>query len=118
MAADNKGIRAATHTLALRETFQIARGAADEETVVVVELQRDGVLARGEGAPVDYWGETPAGMVEALEADGDAVIGADPFAAIERLRGWDGPQGAKMALDGALHDWVGRRVGQPTWRLL
>jgi L-alanine-DL-glutamate epimerase-like enolase superfamily enzyme len=118
MAADNKGVRATTNVLALRETFQIARGAADEETVVAVEFERDGVAAHGEGAPVDYWGETPAGMVEALEAEGDAVIGDDPFAAVERVRGWDGPQGAKMALDGALHDWVGRRAGLPTWKLL
>src|SRR4051794_20280784 len=118
MAADNKGVRATTNVLALRETFQIARGAADEETVVAVEFERDGVAAHGEGAPVDYWGETPAGMVAALEAEGDAVIGDDPFAAVERVRGWDGPQGAKMALDGALHDWVGRRAGLPTWKLL
>src|SRR3954453_11010896 len=118
MPADSKGIRAATHVLALRETFQIARGAADEETVVALEIQRDGIIGRGEGAPVDYWGETPEGIVEALEAEGDGVIGDDPFAALERVKAWDGPQGAKMALDGALHDWIGRRVGQPTWRLL
>ena len=117
MAADNK-VRATTNVLALRETFQIARGAADEETVVALEVERDGIVAWGEGAPVDYWGETPAGIVAALEADVAELIGDDPFSAVERVRGWDGPQGAKMALDGALHDWIGRRVGQPTWRLL
>jgi L-Ala-D/L-Glu epimerase / N-acetyl-D-glutamate racemase len=118
MAADSKGIRAATHVLALRETFQIARGAADEETVVALEIEREGIIGRGEGAPVDYWGETPDGIVEALEAEGDGVIGDDPFAALERVKAWDGPQGAKMALDGALHDWLGRRVGQPLRHLL
>ena len=121
MAADSKDVRATTHVLALRETFQIARGAADEETVVAFEIARDGVVARGEGAPVDYWGETAEGIAEALEADGAALLGDDLFAReaiLRRLRAWDGPQGAKMALDGALHDWLGRRVGQPTWRLL
>src|SRR3954447_18237461 len=118
MAPDSKTLRATTHVLALKETFQIARGAADEETVVAVELKRDGILARGEGAPVDYWGETPEGMVAALAAEGDAVVGDDPFSALERVRGWDGPQGAKMALDGALHDWIGLRAGLPTWKLL
>lgn len=114
-------LRAALHVLALRETFQIARGAADEETVVAVELERDGVLARGEGAPVDYWGETPEGMREALEAEGEALLGDDLFAleAISgRIAAWDAPQGAKMALDGALHDWLGRRVSQPLRHLL
>jgi L-alanine-DL-glutamate epimerase-like enolase superfamily enzyme len=114
-------LQAATHVLALRETFQIARGAADEETVVSVELEHDGVLARGEGAPVDYWGETPEGIRDALEAEGATLLGDDLFAQeriARRLAAWDGPQGAKMALDGALHDWLGRRVGQPVWRLL
>jgi L-alanine-DL-glutamate epimerase-like enolase superfamily enzyme len=121
VAANKRGVRASTHVLTLRETFQIARGAADEETVVAVELERDGVLARGEGAPVDYWGETAEGIRDALEADAEALLGADLFAleAIsERLAAWDGPQGAKMALDGALHDWLGRRVAQPLRHLL
>ena len=72
-------LRATTHVLSLRETFQIARGAADEETVVAVELERDGVIARGEGAPVDYWGESAQGMRDALEADGAALLGGDLF---------------------------------------
>ena len=61
MPALSKGVRATTHVLALRETFQIARGAADEETVVTAEFEHDGIVARGEGAPVDYWGETIEG---------------------------------------------------------
>lgn len=114
-------LRATPHVLALRETFQIARGAADEETVVSVELERDGVVARGEGAPVDYWGETADGIRDALEAEGEALLDGDLFElerVSERLAAWDGPQGAKMALDGALHDWLGRRVGQPLRHLL
>ncbi len=114
-------LRARTHVLALRETFQIARGAADEETVVALEVERDGVLARGEGAPVDYWGETAEGIRDALQAEGEALIDGDLFE-LERVSAgiadWDGPQGAKMALDGALHDWLGRRVGQPLRHLL
>ena len=60
-------LRASTYALALRETFRIARDATDEETVVGVELTHDGITAYGEGAPVDYWGETPEGMCEAIE---------------------------------------------------
>jgi L-alanine-DL-glutamate epimerase-like enolase superfamily enzyme len=114
-------VSAETHVLALRETFQIARGSADEETVVAVELEHDGVVARGEGAPVDYWGESAKGIAAALEADGAALLGDDLFALERislRLAAWDGPQGAKMALDGALHDWLGRRVGRPLRQLL
>src|SRR3954447_18600160 len=118
---NNKGLSASTHVLTLRETFQIARGAADEETVVLAALERDGVVAYGEGAPVDYWGETPEGIVSALEADGLALLGDDLFAGeaiLARVGAWDGPQGAKMALDGVVHDWLGKRVRQPLWRVL
>jgi L-alanine-DL-glutamate epimerase-like enolase superfamily enzyme len=114
-------VRVTTHVLALRETFQIARGAADEETVVSVEFERDGVIARGEGAPVDYWGETAQGIAQALEAEAYQMLEGDLFE-LERvsnhIAAWDGPQGAKMALDGALHDWLGRRVGQPLRHIL
>jgi L-alanine-DL-glutamate epimerase-like enolase superfamily enzyme len=118
---NSKELSVSTRVLTLRETFQIARGAADEETVVVAELERDGVLAYGEGAPVDYWGETPAAMAEAIEADGSALLGDDLFAGeaiAARLAAWDGPQGAKMALDGLVGDWLGKRLAQPLWRVL
>jgi L-Ala-D/L-Glu epimerase len=112
---------ASTYALALRETFRIARDATDEETVVGVEVTHDGITAYGEGAPVDYWGETPEAMRAAIEADGARLLGDDLFAGqaiADRLRRWDGPQGAKMALDGARHDWLGKRAGQPLHRLL
>jgi L-alanine-DL-glutamate epimerase-like enolase superfamily enzyme len=121
MPTIGKELFATTQVLTLRETFQIARGAADEETVVVAELRQDGVVARGEGAPVDYWGETPEGIAAALEAEGLDLLGDDLFAGeaiLRRVAAWDGPQGAKMALDGIVHDWLGKRLGQPTWRVL
>jgi L-alanine-DL-glutamate epimerase-like enolase superfamily enzyme len=114
-------ITASQTTLALRETFTIASGSVDSEDVTVVTLEHDGITAFGEGAPVDYWGESAASVTEAVEADGAALLG-DDLLAVERvsarLAAWDGPQGAKMALDGVLHDWVGKRLRQPVWRLL
>ncbi|MCF6746041.1 dipeptide epimerase [Blastococcus sp. KM273128] len=108
-------------TLHLRDTFTIARSSVDTEEVLVVEVDDGGVRGRGEGAPVAYWGESVAGMAGAVAADGRALLGddlRDVEGIARRLRAWDGPQGAKMALDGAVHDWVGRRYGQPVWRLL
>lgn len=110
-----------TQTLHLRDTFTIARSSVDTDDVLVVTLAHDGVTGRGEGAPVSYWGESVASMTEAVEADAAALLG-DDLRDLEglsrRLHAWDGPQGAKMALDGAAHDWVGRSYGQPVWRLL
>lgn len=114
-------IRAETASLRLAETFTIARGSSDVEEVVQVALEHEGVTGYGEGAPVDYWGETTASLAAFVETEAAALVGADPFAleAIgDRLREVVGQQGAKMALDGALHDWLGKRLGQPVWRLL
>jgi L-alanine-DL-glutamate epimerase-like enolase superfamily enzyme len=114
-------IQARTATLALAETFTISRSSTDFEEVVQVEIEHDGVIGRGEGAPVEYWGETAETMLAFVSEHGAAAIGDDPFAleAIgRRLAALPGATGAKMALDGALHDWIGRRCGQPTWRLL
>jgi L-Ala-D/L-Glu epimerase len=113
-------ISAGVQTLHLAHTFTIARSSVDTEQVAVVRLEHDGITAYGEGAPVDYWGESTAQLVEAVEADGPRLLGPDLLALDEigeRLRAWDGPQGAKMALDGAVHDWFGKRLGQPLWRL-
>ena len=108
-------------TLHLANTFTIARSSVDTEEVVVVRLEHEGITAFGEGAPVSYWGESAAGLAAAIDADGAWLIGSDPLdlqVICNRLRTWDGPQGAKMALDGVVHDWFGKRLDQPLWRLL
>jgi L-alanine-DL-glutamate epimerase-like enolase superfamily enzyme len=114
-------LRAHKVSLTLAETFTIARQSRDVEEVVHVELEHDGLVGYGEGAPVDYWGETPESMLAFLDEEAPALIGGDPFALEyvgQRLALRPGEQGAKQAIDGALHDWVGKRVGQPVWRLL
>lgn len=110
-----------TQTLHLRSTFTIARSSVDTEDVLVATLRSGGVTGHGEGAPVSYEGESVASMADALAADGAALLAGDLRdleGLARRLREWDGPQGAKMALDGAAHDWVGRSYGLPVWRLL
>jgi L-alanine-DL-glutamate epimerase-like enolase superfamily enzyme len=107
--------------LRLTETFTIARTSVDVEEVVVVSLEHDGITSYGEGAPVDYWGESTGTIQAAIEADGLDLIGDDPLALeriCRRLADWSGPQGAKMALDGLLHDHLGKYCGQPVRRLL
>ncbi|SFF49805.1 dipeptide epimerase [Blastococcus tunisiensis] len=110
-----------TSTLHLRDTFTIARSSVDTEQVLVVTVDAGGVRGSGEGSPVGYWGESVASMADAVAVDGAALLGddlRDLEGIARRLRAWDGPQGAKMALDGAAHDWVGRSYGLPVWRLL
>jgi L-Ala-D/L-Glu epimerase len=107
-------------SLVLAETFTISRQSRDVEEVVHVELEHDGIVGYGEGAPVDYYGETQESMLAFLEDEAPALIGGDPYAREyigRRLAMRPGEQGAKQAIDSALHDWVGKRLGEPVWRV-
>jgi L-Ala-D/L-Glu epimerase len=113
-------LRARKVSLVLAETFTISRQSRDVEEVVHVELEHDGIVGYGEGAPVDYWGETQESMLAFLEQEAPALIGGDPYAREyigRRLAMRPGEQGAKMAIDSALHDWLGKRLGEPVWRV-
>jgi L-alanine-DL-glutamate epimerase-like enolase superfamily enzyme len=101
-------------TLDLRVTFRIAHGASDQRRNVLARLE-DGL---GEGAAVPQWGETQEGIQAYLERAA-GLVGDDPFLiedVMERLPA--GSQAARAALDMALHDLVGKRLGQPLYRLL
>jgi L-Ala-D/L-Glu epimerase / N-acetyl-D-glutamate racemase len=111
-------VSARIETLALAETFVIARSASDAEDVVQVELLHSGVRGYGEAAPIDRYDESAESALAYIEEHAE-LLGDDPFALeeiFERL-----PQrefAARAALDAALHDLQGKLVGQPVWRLL
>jgi L-alanine-DL-glutamate epimerase-like enolase superfamily enzyme len=83
--------------------------------VVQVELEHEGLIGRGEAAPVYYRGETPASALDYLAS---ARLPDDPFALEDALAGPAADAAGRSALDAALHDWVGRRLGVPVWQLL
>jgi L-Ala-D/L-Glu epimerase / N-acetyl-D-glutamate racemase len=114
-------LRVTTKELALAEAFGIARGSRTNQVVVQVELEHEGVIGCGEASAVYYRGETVDAVVEFLGTTAPPLVGDDPFALEdieERLEDVDGLSGGKAALDAALHDWIGKRLGVPLWRLL
>lgn len=99
-------------SLELRTTFRVAHGASDQRHNVLVYLD-DGV---GEAAAVPYYGETQQGIIEYLKSapelgddlfDMDAVLAKRPA----------GSRAARSAIDEALHDLWGKKLGQPLYRL-
>jgi L-alanine-DL-glutamate epimerase-like enolase superfamily enzyme len=111
-------LRTRTVQLALAQEFGIARGSRTTQAVVQVELEHDGLIGRGEAAPVYYRGESVETATDFLGAAGGR-LGDDPFALEATLAQFHGQDAAgRAALDAALHDWVGRRLGVPVWRLL
>ncbi len=101
--------------------FRIAVGARRRHENLRVRLEHEGLEGLGEAAPARYYGESRA-LAEAALAAWAPHLGEDPFAleALEtRLDSvLAGQWAARAALDMALHDWIGRKLGLPVWRLL
>jgi L-alanine-DL-glutamate epimerase-like enolase superfamily enzyme len=115
--------------LDLRTThpFVIARGGGSAHANLVLSLADGEVSGSGEGSPTHYYGETRVIARAALAAlsrslpdlDGATLdapaIGAF-MAAADHCLAYN--PAAKAALDGALWDLLGKRLGEPVWRLL
>ena len=133
-------LRIRTLELALRDPFVIARSAHGEGrsiTTVVAELRDDadgpdGLVGIGEGYPDPFYGDTPATMAAVaplllaalapIERDLRGSL-ADARAALEDAEGLMtaaiAHHGAiKCAIDIALHDLAGKRLGVPVRELL
>jgi len=99
-------------TLDLKTTFRVAHGASDQRYNVLVYLD-DGV---GEAAAVPYYGETQQGIIDYLKVVPD--LGDDPFDMDAVLaRRPPGSRAARSAIDEALHDLWGKKLGQPLYKL-
>jgi len=99
-------------TLDLKTTFRIAHGSSDQRFNVLVHLD-DGI---GEAAAVPYYGETQNGIIEYLKSVPD--LGDDPFDMDTVLaRRPPGSRAARSAIDEALHDLWGKKLGQPLYKL-
>ncbi|MBB5625862.1 enolase C-terminal domain-like protein [Sphaerisporangium krabiense] len=108
-------------TLRLLTVFRSSRLAYDSTDTCVATIVHDGVAGHGEGTPAWAHGETLEEVIAAVTAEGESILGpglSDPEKVLDRIADWKAPVGARMALDGAVHDWLGRSAGQPTWRLL
>lgn len=108
------------YDLRLKHTFRIARNARDFVPVVILTLEHDGIIAYGEASPNVRYGED----VETLNnffSKIDLLKFDSPFAIDEILQYVDeievGNNSAKCAVDIALHDWVGRKLNIPLWKM-
>jgi L-alanine-DL-glutamate epimerase-like enolase superfamily enzyme len=105
------------HTVTVRtaRTFAIARSSADAFERVILKVEENGLVGRGEAAPTRYYGQDAKGVAEAL---GGVEI-PDPWDIVGTLAAnEDLPPTARAALDAALHDLAAKRLGVPLYRLL
>jgi len=105
------------YTLDLRHTWRIAHGASDQRHNVLAQIGAGEEAGIGEAAGVPHHGESQQGIIAYLEGVIDRDW--DPFQMEDQLAGLPaGSAAARGAIDLALHDALGKRLGQPLYRLL
>ncbi len=104
-------ISATIETWPVAGAFTISRGAKTEVAVLVVQIEQDGVIGRGEATPIYYHGET----AEVCGAQVRAYEGELTRAAIQAAM----PHGAaRNAVDSALWDLHAKQTGVPVWQTI
>lgn len=113
-------LRFQPYTLELRHAFGIASNTRTTTPAMLVEVERDGLVGYGEAAMPPYLGETQQTAADFLSRV-DLTRFPDPFQLETILPALDalapGNAAAKAAVDLALHDWIGKKLGLPWFRL-
>jgi L-alanine-DL-glutamate epimerase-like enolase superfamily enzyme len=108
------------YDLELIHTFTIARGSEVIDPCIIVSIEHDGIVGYGEAAPTPRYHESKETVIEFLKKVKLDQF-KDPFQLEEILDYVDNiaPENtsAKAAVDVALHDWIGKRLGVPLWRM-
>ncbi len=105
----------------LASPFRISRGVQTVANNVLLRVQAGDDVGYGEAAPRAYYGETVETAL-AVVAHYAEHLGDDPFA-IDFIMGrlhnaLRGNASVRAAIDMALYDLVGKRLGVPVYRLL
>lgn len=104
-----------------RHRFATAQGSIDEKEVILVVLEHAGVTGLGEVVASRLYGQSLESSEAALTGM-VPLLGDDPFAIDPILNRaiaqFDGQRAAIAGLDSALHDWVGKKLNVPVWKLL
>ena len=106
--------------LKLRHAFNLARNSRTMTPDVLVQLEYDGIVGYGEASMPPYLGESIESVTKFL---GNLDLGQfnDPFRIEEILSYVDGTapdnRAAKASVDIALHDLLGKIMGQPWYKI-
>jgi len=108
------------YTLELKHAFTLATSSRTTTPVMMVEVEQYGIIGYGEASMPPYLGESHA-TAEAFLSKVDLSALNDPFMLEDNLRAIDaiapGNPAAKAAVDIALHDWIGKTIGEPWHRI-
>ena len=109
-------------TVHKRFALKISRGTTSQTQNVWVQVQQDDIEGWGEASPFSI-GEHPQTTQVILEALQQVIPMLEKFSPGDRQEieqifiETKLPSAARAAIDTALHDWLGKRVGLPLWQM-
>jgi L-alanine-DL-glutamate epimerase-like enolase superfamily enzyme len=105
--------------LNLQHVWTTTMSSSQYRDTLYAAFTRDGITGHGEGAPIVRYHEDAVSARKAAESVRDVLLSADPlqFSKImeEIFRRVPGEWAGKAALDIALMDWVGQKLGVPLY---
>ncbi len=108
------------YTLQLRHAFTLATSSRTTTPVMLTEVEFDGVKGYGEASMPPYLGESHESVATFLSRV-DLSQFSDPFLLVDILEYVEsvmpGNPAAKASVDIALHDLIGKLVGEPFYKL-
>ena len=117
-----RSVSAEVVRLKLRHTWTTTMFSSEYRDNLYVRYSADGIQSVGEGAPIVRYKESAAEGAKVVESIRELLTGSDPrqyrkvladvFAKVP------GQWATKAAIDIALMDWVGKKLGVPIYRLL
>lgn len=108
------------YTLQLKHAFTLSTSSRTTTPVMLTEIEFDGVKGYGEASMPPYLGESHESVAAFLSRVNLSQFN-DPFLLMDILEYVDGVMpgnpAAKASVDIALHDLIGKLVGEPFYRL-
>jgi L-Ala-D/L-Glu epimerase len=106
--------------LKLKHTWTTVMSSSDYRDTLHVRYVRDGITGHGEGAPIVRYKESAESALKAVNFARSLVVSTDPWAFSKLManvfRQVQGEYAGKAAIDIALMDWVGQKLGIPLYR--
>ncbi|MCS6830922.1 MAG: dipeptide epimerase [bacterium] len=115
-------VRYETFTVHKRFALTISRGTTAQTTNLWLRVEEDGIEGWGEASPFSIGAYHESTETLLQEAQRVAAL-LEPFHPLQRcrveqlLREQHTPRALCAAVDIALHDWLGKAVGLPLWKL-
>jgi len=112
-----------TFTVHKKFPLQISRGTTAQTTNIWLRIQEDGVEGWGEASPFSLEAGIKKDTEQLVEELHQIAPTLEAYHPLERqkieeiLQQVQLSSSVRAAIDMALHDWLGKKVGLPLWRL-